>query len=278
MKFGYTMKNGETVICEVQFAIYKQAAADYIAGVSLKTKAEELTEKKVEYAPGKYNWNKNRVQRMLTDPTYLGTETHPPIIDRETFDKVQEIMQSRNTQKGHQREKVFSSSVVPILCGKCGSATNRRYDARWVNNTVHICTNPECRATYAIGDETLWDLVRVKITVSTEAGAEPSEDIVMSIRRLNNEIEHDLQSLDIDGESLKNKIFECAALQYAALHIKRRESVDFTKMEPHSPVLIRELKRWVSAVMLDGKEEIRLQMTDGQVIGKDESDHDTDSN
>lgn len=34
----------------------------------------------------------------------------------------------------------------------------------------------------------------------------------------------------------------------------------------------------VSAVMLDGKEEIRLQMTDGQVIGKDESNHDTDSN
>ena len=277
MKFGYMMKNGETVICEVQIAVYRQAASDYIAGVSLKSKADELTEQKVEYAPGKYNWNKNRVQRMLTDPTYLGTETHPPIIDRETFDKVQEIMQSRNTQKGHQREKVFSSSVVPIICGKCGASTNRRYDARWVNNTVHICSNPECKATYAIGDEALWELVRIKIVAADETEVEPSEEIMTAVRRLTNEIDHDLQGLDVDAETLKNKIFECAALQYAALHIKRRESVDFTEMKPHSPVLIREIKKRVSAVMLDGTEEIRLQMTDGQVIGK-ENDHATNCN
>lgn len=277
MKFGYMMKNGETVICEVQIAVYRQAASDYIAGVSLKSKADELTEQKVEYAPGKYNWNKNRVQRMLTDPTYLGTETHPPIIDRETFDKVQEIMQSRNTQKGHQREKVFSSSVVPIICGKCGASTNRRYDARWVNSTVHICSNPECRATYAIGDEALWELVRIKIVAADETKVEPSEEIMTAVRRLTNEIDHDLQGPDVDAETLKNKIFECAALQYAALHIKRRESVDFTEMKPHSPVLIREIKKRVSAVMLDGTEEIRLQMTDGQVIGK-ENIYDTDCN
>ena len=274
MKFGYMMKNGETVICEVQIAVYRQAASDYIAGVSLKTKADELTDQKIEYAPGKYNWNKNRVQRMLTDPTYLGTETHPPIIDRETFEKVQAIMKSRNTQKGHQREKVFSPSVVPIICGKCGASTNRRYDARRANNTVHICANSECRSTYAIGDEALWELVRIKIIGVDATEVEPSEEIMMAVRRLTNEIDHDLQGLDVDADTLKNKIFECAALQYAALHIKRRESVDFTEMKPHSPVLIREIKKRVSAVMLDGTKEIRLQMTDGRVIGK-ESDYDS---
>lgn len=275
MKFGYMMKNGETVICEVQIAVYRQAVSDYIAGVSLKSKADELTEQKVEYAPGKYNWNKNRVQRMLTDPTYLGTETHSPIIDRETFDKVQEIMQSRNTQKGHQREKVFSSSVVPIICGKCGASTNRRYDARWINNTVHICSNPECKATYAINDETLWELVRTKIVAADETEIEPSDEIMTAVRRLTNEIDRDLQGFDVDADTLKNKIFECAALQYAVLHPKRRENVDFKEMKPHSPVLIREIKKRVSAVMLDGTEEIRLQMTDGRVIGR-EIDHDTD--
>lgn len=274
MKFGYMMKNGETVICEVQLAVYRQAASDYIAGVSLKGKADELTERKVEYAPGKYNWNKNRVQRMLTDPTYLGTETHPPIIDRETFDKVQAIMKSRNTQKGHQREKVFSPSVVPIICGKCGASINRRYDARRANSTVYICPNSECKSTYAIEDEALWELVRITIIGVDATEVEPSEEIMMAVHRLTNEIDHDLQGLDVDADTLKNKIFECAALQYAALHIKRRESVDFTEMKPHSPVLIREIKKRVSAVMLDGTEEIRLQMTDGRAIGK-ESDYDS---
>ena len=274
MKFGYMMKHGENVICEVQIAVYRQAAYDYIAGVSLKTKADELTERQVEYAPGKYNWNKNRVQRMLTDPTYLCTETHPPIIDRETFDKVQAIMKSRNTQKGHQREKVFSPSVVPIICGKCGASTNRRYDGRRANNTLHICTNPECKSTYAIEDEALWELVRIKIIGVDATEVEPSEEIMMAVHKLTNEIDHDLQWFDVDADTLKNKIFECAALQYAALHIKRRESVDFTEMKPHSPVLIREIKKRVSAVMLDGTEEIRLQMTDGRVIGK-ENDYDS---
>ena len=110
---------------------------------------------------------------------------------------------------------------MPIICGKCGASTNRRYDARWVNNTVHICSNPECKATYAIGDEALWDLVRIKIVAADETEVEPSEEIMTAVRRLTNEIDHDLQGLDVDAETLKNKIFECAALQYAALHIKR---------------------------------------------------------
>ncbi len=130
MKFGYIMQNGKIIVCKEQAAIYRQAVAGYISGVSLKNKADELTEKKVEYAAGKYMWNKNRVRRMLTDSIYLGTDTYPPLIDKETFDKVQEIMQSRNTQKGCAREKIFSSAVIPILCGKCGLPTKRRFDAR----------------------------------------------------------------------------------------------------------------------------------------------------
>ncbi len=277
MKFGYIMQNGEIVICKEQIAVYQQAITDYIAGVSLKNKADELTEKKVEYAVGKHIWNKNRVQRMLTDPTYLGTDTYPPLIDKETFDKVQEIMQSRNTQKECSRKKIFSSAVIPIRCGKCGFPTKRRFDSRCVNSTVHLCLNPECRAAYAIDDERLWELVRSKISAAEEAESKPSDENMKAVCRLKNEIEHDLQSLDIDGESLKNKIFECAALQYATLRIKR-ESVDFTKLEPYSPVLIRELKQRVSAVLLDDKDEIRLQMTDGQVIGKEENDYDTNNN
>ena len=120
-------------------------------------------------------------------------------------------------------------------------------------------------------------MVRIKIVAADETEVEPSEEIMTAVRRLTNEIDHDLQGLDVDAETLKNKIFECAALQYAALHIKRRESVDFTEMKPHSPVLIREIKKRVSAVVLNGTEEIELVMIGGKIIGK-EDDHDTDCN
>lgn len=135
--FGYIMENGKNSIKNSDADIVRKSFTDYINSTSLKAKAEELTEDQIKYAPGKYDWNKNRVQRMLTDKRYLGTEQYPPIIDRETFDAVQKIMAERNTQKNCKREKIFSSSVVPLLCGKCGQPTERKYDHRWKNKTKH---------------------------------------------------------------------------------------------------------------------------------------------
>ena len=69
--FGYTMENGRIEINRQQTETLRGIFAEYIQGTSLKAKAEELSEDKIEYAPGKYTWNKNRVQRILTDQRYL---------------------------------------------------------------------------------------------------------------------------------------------------------------------------------------------------------------
>lgn len=277
MKFGYQMIKGQTVVNSVQSAVFLKAMSDYIIGTSLKQKAEELTEQKVEYAPGKSEWNKSRVQRMLTDSTYLGTEQYPAIVDKETFDKVQEIMKSRNTQKNLNRQEVFSSTIIPIKCGKCGCDTVRRYEPRTkVPKIMHICTNPECKYQYRITDDELRDKIKIGMTEATEKELLPSEETMQTIRRLDNEIERDLQCLDIDGETLKNKILECAALKYS-LCTRKRESMDYSKMSPCSQIFIKEIKRRVSAVYLDSNTKIWLKMTDGQIIGKDVDEHDSNS-
>lgn len=187
-------------------------------------------------------------------------------------------MKGRNTQKNSQRNKVFSPTIIPIICGKCGQTTSRRHDARCVKHTVHICQNSECKATYAITDDELWEMVKMSIITITDKEQMPTDDVMIDIRRLNNEIERDLQCIDIDDEALKKKIFECAALQYATLYTKQRESVDFMSMKPHSPVFVREIKRRVLEVILDGKQKIRLHLKDGQIIGKDDNANDTEPN
>ena len=277
MKFGYQMIKGQTVVNSVQVAVFLKAMSDYIIGTSLKQKAEELTEQKVEYAPGKSEWNKSRVQRMLTDTAYLGTEQYPAIVDKETFDKVQEIMKSRNTQKNLNRQEVFSSTIIPIKCGKCGCDTVRRYEPRTkVPKIMHTCTNPECKSQYRITDDELREKIKIGMTQATEKELRPSEETMQTIRRLDNEIERDLQCLDIDGETLKNKILECAALKYS-LCTRKRESMDYSKINPFSQIFIKEIKRRVSAVYLDSNTEIWLKMTDGQIIGKDVDEHDSNS-
>lgn len=268
LPFGYMMENGKIIVDEHKAEIVKQAVQSYLNGTSLKIKAEELEEKEVEYAPGKSSWNKNRVQRMLADPRYCGTDQYPAIIDRETFDKVQQTMASRNTQQECNRQNVFSSSVVPILCGKCGKPTFRRHDGRFQNCTKHICINPDCKAIYPIADQELWKQVQQILVKTTPVAAESDDALMLDLHRLKNEIERDMQSLDIDSQSLQKKIFEYAALQYKSKSPLSKESMDFSQRNPRSPDFIREIKRRVSAVLLIDKQTIGLRLTDGQEVGK----------
>lgn len=269
MKFGYQMIKGKYVTVSSQLSVILKTYADYIMGTSLKTKADELTALKVEYALGKSNWNKNRVQRMLTDTNYLGNDTYPQIIDKETFDKVQKIMQSRNTQKNCNRQEVFSSSIVPIKCGICGCITTRRHIPNSVKpKVVHTCCNPDCKHIYHTTDESLRNMVKVKMMQAIEIEMQPLEEIILDIHRLNNEIERDLKSTNIDPENLKNKIFQSAALEYC-LCTEKKKSMDYSQVDPCSQIFIREIKSKVSAVYLKSDEDIWLQMTDGQTIGKE---------
>lgn len=269
MKFGYQMIKGKYVIISSQLSVILKTYADYIMGTSLKTKADELTALKVEYALGKSTWNKNRVQRMLTDTNYLGNDTYPQIIDKETFDKVQKIMQSRNTQKNCNRQEVFSSSIVPIKCGICGSFTTRRHIPNSVEpKVVHTCCNPDCKHIYHTTDESLRNMVKAKMMQAIEIEMQPLEEIILDIHRLNNEIERDLKSTNIDPENLKNKIFQSAALEYC-LCTEKKKSIDYSQVDPCSQIFIREIKSKVSAVYLKSDGDICLQMTDGQTIGKE---------
>lgn len=270
--FGYTMENGRIEINRQQTETLRGIFREYIQGTSLKAKAEELSEDKIEYAPGKYTWNKNRVQRILTDQRYLGTDQYPSIIDESTFQEVQQIMAERNTQKGCNRQEVFSSSVIPILCGKCGHPVIRRYDARWKNTTKHYCTNPDCKAVYCITDKELWDKTSEQLSLMPAETQKPSDELATDIRRLNNEIERDLQRLDADGDSLQKKIYECAAQQYQLNRTVPRESMDFRNADPCSPDFIRKIKQMVAAVHLIDDDTIRLKRISDQAAGKEETE------
>ena len=58
--FGYHVEDGAISIAETEAAIIRQIFSDYIGGKSLKEIAAELTVRKVEYLPQKWQWNKNR--------------------------------------------------------------------------------------------------------------------------------------------------------------------------------------------------------------------------
>ena len=132
--FGYHVEDGAISIAETEAAIIRQIFFDYIGGKSLKEIAAELTVRKVEYLPQKWQWNKNRVVRVINDIRYLGNDVYAVIVDESTFRMAQDMKLARNTQKEYDRNTVISQSVTNLeICLHKQGVRNRiqnisRYD------------------------------------------------------------------------------------------------------------------------------------------------------
>ena len=85
--YGYEMKSGSIVICESESVIVKQIFADYIGGENLKSIADSLMNRKIEYLPAETGWNKNRIKRIIEDKRYIGDNIYPNIIQEEILNR-----------------------------------------------------------------------------------------------------------------------------------------------------------------------------------------------
>ena len=187
--FGYHVEDGAISIAETEAAIIRQIFSDYIGGKSLKEIAAELTVRKVEYLPQKWQWNKNRVVRVINDIRYLGNDVYAAIVDESTFRMAQDMKLARNTQKEYDRNTVISQSVTNLVCGKCGSHAMRVHDNRSKFGQKYVCTNKECGTEYRISADMMItmiaDLIPKDILESSETD---NPDIMMEIHQMEQEI------------------------------------------------------------------------------------------
>lgn len=92
--YGYRIENGLAVIDEEKAATVRELFQSYISGLALMAAAEKAGLKLYHGSVG----------RMLRNEKYLGDDYYPSIIDREIFDKVEEIRMSRARALGRVRE------------------------------------------------------------------------------------------------------------------------------------------------------------------------------
>ena len=70
--YGYTIRNGKTIIEHNEALIIRDIFNQYISGASLKDIAESLTERRIPYTEKKNVWNKARISRILENAKYMG--------------------------------------------------------------------------------------------------------------------------------------------------------------------------------------------------------------
>ncbi len=171
--------DGQPEIDEEQAAIVRRIFARYLMGSSVKDICRELEADGIRTVRGCETWSDSTVRSMLQNEKYIGDallqktyiedifsrrtkrncgqlakyyvhDCHPAIIDRETFQKVQEEMARRGsirkrsaktkTEQGHYSGKYALSEL--LVCGECGSAYRRQvYVSKGENVYVWRCLN-----------------------------------------------------------------------------------------------------------------------------------------
>ena len=276
--FGYIIKNGIVTVDKTEADIVREIAKQYLGGSSLKTIAGGLTLRTIEYMPGKSDWNKSRIRRMIDDTRYIGNNGYPPILTEQEYSAMQAFKSQKNTQKNIDHSDNIFKLNAPVVCANCGGRMQRRIDNRRKTITRWRCT--ECKTSVNISDEDMLggitELLNEVIT-DPESIQIPKSDYEESqeIKRLNAEISKELNTVGFDKEAIKQKMLTCVSEKYMSLgteEVTAQSLKDIFKDTPPLTAYDSDLTdQAVSGIQLKENGTISLVLINGQRIGKEKS-------
>ena len=273
--FGYHYQNGIMAVHPQESQIVQAVFMAYLSGEPLSKIAAHLTAKLVEYLPGRWQWDKARVKRILDNTKYTGEDDFPPIIKERDFQMAHQKKDSANTNRQPVDEdiKLFKGLTY---CHHCGSPMVRRRDSRMEHPVTWKC--PACDYFLPLPDEEFKQRVFLlqKKLADKPLLAEKEEDEIpvtsMEARRLANEIFRKLDSGSFSEDELVNLALQCAAKNYEAItsagYITDRLTATLLHAGPLSAFDRELLQRIVSEIHLTRKGEILLKLQNGVFIGE----------
>ena len=169
--YGYTIRDGRTVIDHNEADIIRYIFDEYIKGASLKDLAEDLTARKIPYTEKSDVWDKARIARIIDNAKYLGDEEYDPIIDEVTFEGAVSAKTARQRNTVEKECEGIALLRNRVKCECCGSQMVRRVCSKRQIKESWTCTNDECGKRLRISDG---DLL-LKITLLMNRIIENSE-------------------------------------------------------------------------------------------------------
>lgn len=163
--FGFRRINGNLVVEESEARYVRDAFRNYLAGKSTSDIAKEFTaQSAADPVLSSRKWSFQAIVEMLKNEKYIGdamyqktymtdslprqclrnrgerdryyaSDTHPGIIDRQSYDAVQLLLQKRSEK--HVQHTVNTSPLGGrFICGKCGAGFRRKQNN---GNAVFSC-------------------------------------------------------------------------------------------------------------------------------------------
>ena len=271
--FGYHYQNGIMAAHPQESQTVQAVFAAYLSGEPLSKIAAHLTAMLVEYLPGRWQWDKARVKRLLDNDKYIGNGEFPPIIKGKDFRMAHQMKENANTNRQPVDEEIKLFKGL-THCHHCAGPMVRRMDSRMGHPVTWKC--PRCDYFLPLPDEEFKRRVFLlqQRLVDKPLLAEKEEEAIpvtsMEARRLTNEIFRKLDSGVFSEEELVNLALQCAAENYqtinSARHITERLTAALLHAGPLSAFDKALFERTVSEIHLTRKGEILLKLQNGVFI------------
>ena len=240
LPFGYQMRMGEIIRNEPEAKAVQDIFLQYTLGASLKEIAEQMSKTGPSYDEGK-SWNKNMVARILENTKYTGTDSHPKLVDIKLFEAAAEKRQT----KQRLPERTPAQKALKRVCSKSPT--------------------PEI-------EQQVWHLLG-RLAEQPERITQPEKQPPPIHSTTQAELDEVLNTQPLDEEAARKLIFQLAQEQYDTIGNAEYETERlrrlFTAFECTAECNAELLLSTVSAVLVT-RQAVRLQLKNGQIIGKDD--------
>ena len=240
LPFGYQMRMGEIVRNEPEVKAVQEIFLQYTLGASLKEIAEQMSKTGPIYDEGR-SWNKNMVGRVLENAKYTGADSYPKLVDIKLFEAAAEKRQT----KQRLPERTPAQKALKRVCSKPPTPEIER------------------QVTHLLG----------RLAEQPESIIQPEKPPVPAHTNTQAELDDVLNTQPLDEDAARSLICKLAQEQYDAIGNEEYETERlrrlFTAFECTAELNAELLQSTVSAVLVT-HQAVRLQLKNGQIIGKDD--------
>ena len=152
LPFGYTIRNGQTVIDQQEAETVRGIFTAYIHGASLKEIAEDLTAKNIPYTERSCVWDKARISRILENAKYTGDAEFDAIIEDAVYEEAVAAKSARRWNRAVTECEGIRQLRDHIRCGQCGAPMLRHINSKRAIRESWTCSNADCGIRVRVSD------------------------------------------------------------------------------------------------------------------------------
>ena len=225
--YGYTIREGRTVIEHTEAEIIREIFDEYIKGASLKDIAENLTQRRIPYTEKTDVWDKARIARIIDNAKYIGDEEYDPIIDEDTYEGAVSMKAARQRNTVQKECEGIALLRNRVKCEDCGSPMVRRICSKRHVKESWTCQNAECGKRLRISDGDLLQKITIlmnRIIKNSELLIpKPKTRIVDSptVANLQRQVDAELGKDHPSEEYIVEKISDIASQLYKETQAKK---------------------------------------------------------